>query len=755
MIIVCPNDIKDKYLSLNKLHNYRFYTLNEIKEKIFFKYDDLALYEVTKEYQVKPTIALKMLENLYYIDKYYNNQKLDKLFDLKKHLLSKNLILEDNNFLNMLSDEIIIDGYIKNKELEQLIEVLSKYTKVTYKEFKPKYDLKNIYKFDDIDLEIRFVAENILTLINSGIDINKIHVINSNSEYIGVISRIFSLFKLPYSLNHQKQVTMFKTTKEFLKFIKTSDFKVCELNDFLNELKKFNESDILNTIINVLNKYYKLNDSVKDLYEIIYFELKNTYLRQEKYKNVVNILEGIREFDDDEYVFSISNNETTTYKDNEYLKDNEKKMIGLNSSYELNNINDIKTINVLSNIKNLTLSYKLHSGDNEYVINHIFENLEVKTYEFKNNSLNYNKYLFTNYKMYDNSYKKINYEDLKTYLDNKLNLSYSSMDLFYRCKFRFFLNNILRIEPKEETMATKIGSMFHKILERTLKNDYENYLEIIDEECNNYLNSNIKERFYAENLKKEAIKIIERLKLNSSKSSFKAFAFEKYFELKTDSKMDIKLIGYADKILVFNDGINNYIIVVDYKTGSYSIDLSKIKDGFNMQLLIYLYLVTKTDFIENPKIAGAYIDHILDELKNSEYGKKYEEIVDTRLDGITIKNHEILSHIDEFYDINSYLKGIKVKKDGEFYSYSKVYSERDFDKLLKIVEENINNVIASIEACDFEIDPKRYVGSKPSEIIGCEFCPFKEVCYMSAKDIKMLNKTTVEEILGDENAVDE
>ena len=29
-----------------------------------------------------------------------------------------------------------------------------------------------------------------------------------------------------------------------------------------------------------------------------------------------------------------------------------------------------------------------------------------------------------------------------------------------------------------------------------------------------------------------------------------------------------------------------------------------------MQLLIYLYLITKTNYVPNPKIAGAYIDHI-------------------------------------------------------------------------------------------------------------------------------------------------
>ena len=173
-----------------------------------------------------------------------------------------------------------------------------------------------------------------------------------------------------------------------------------------------------------------------------------------------------------------------------------------------------------------------------------------------------------------------------------------------------------------------------------------------------------------------------------------------------------------------------------------------------MQLLIYLYLINKSGVVKNPKIAGAYIDHFLDELKPAIYGKTYEEIEDTRIDGISIKDHEILKHIDKYYDVKSYIKGIRIKNDGDFYSNSKVYLESDFDWFLKIVEENIKEVVKSIENCDFEINPKRYYGTKPNEVVGCEYCKFKEVCYMSAKDIKMLKKSTIEEVLGDKHELD-
>ena len=751
MIIICPEEVKKDYLNESKIHNYKFYTLGEIKDKVFFKYADLALYEVSSKYKVKPKIAFKILNSLYYLDQNKDYSKLKYLSEIKEYLIEKSLIIQDDNFLKILHDEIIIDGYPLNKELTKIIDILSKYTKVTYKELKTKYELNEIYCFESIDSEIEFVCENILELINKGIDINKIVLINYNDEYLGSINKIFTLFKIPYKIKSKKSITMFPLTKKVLKFIKNSDLKISELNEYLTSLK--GSEDILKSIISVLNKYYKINKSVKELYEIIYYDLKNMYLDPEKFFNVVNIYNGFRVFPDDFYVFAISLNEETKYKDNDYLTDLEKASLNIDTSSELNEIQSNYDFNILSNIKNLYLSYKIKNNDNEYVINSKLESLEIKNYDFKHNAFNYNQYLFGHYQEYDNSYQKIEFDDLKKYLDDKINLSYSSMDQFFRCKFRFFLNNILKLEPSEETMATRVGSMFHKILERSLKNNYENYLEIIDEETINYLNHDLKEKFYANKLKKEAVKIIERLKSREEKTDFKNFAFEKYLEINKESKINVKIVGFIDKILVFDDGINNYIIVFDYKTGSFSIDLAKVKDGLNMQLLVYLYLIMKTDFIKKPKIAGAYIEHILDELKSFEFGKTYAEIEDNRLEGYTTNNREILSHIDKYYDINSYIKGIRVKTDGDFYANASVYSERNFAKLLTIVENNINEMIASIENCDFEINPKRYL-TKPDEIVGCEYCPFKEVCYVNAKNIKIIEKTTVEEMLGEENEVD-
>ena len=69
------------------------------------------------------------------------------------------------------------------------------------------------------------------------------------------------------------------------------------------------------------------------------------------------------------------------------------------------------------------------------------------------------------------------------------------------------------------------------------------------------------------------------------------------------------------------------------------------------------------------------------------------------------------------------------------------------DKIDKIVDERINEVVGAIEEGDFSINPKRVKG----ELIGCEFCKYKEICYRKEEDIVDLEYKTRKDILGDDD----
>ena len=59
------------------------------------------------------------------------------------------------------------------------------------------------------------------------------------------------------------------------------------------------------------------------------------------------------------------------------------------------------------------------------------------------------------------------------YLNNELTLSYSSIDNYYKCAFKYYLNNILKIDEFEETFYTIIGSLFHYVLSKMNNDNFD------------------------------------------------------------------------------------------------------------------------------------------------------------------------------------------------------------------------------------------------------------------------------------------
>lgn len=88
-----------------------------------------------------------------------------------------------------------------------------------------------------------------------------------------------------------------------------------------------------------------------------------------------------------------------------------------------------------------------------------------------------------NYNTYDNRYIKVEFDDLYKYLNGKSNLSYSAMNNYYLCAFRFYIANILKLDPFVDTFAAFLGSLFHDCLSKMynegfdLRTEYDKYLE--------------------------------------------------------------------------------------------------------------------------------------------------------------------------------------------------------------------------------------------------------------------------------------
>ena len=212
--------------------------------------------------------------------------------------------------------------------------------------------------------------------------------------------------------------------------------------------------------------------------------------------------------------------------------------------------------------------------------------------------------------------------------------------------------------------------------------------------------------------------------------------------------MKITFSGIIDKIKYKEEDGKTIIAIIDYKTGVPSLDLSTIPYGIGMQLPVYLYLAKNSDKLTNIKVAGFYLQHILNNEITVEKGENYEDLKkkELLLQGYSNDDISILSRFDTSYENSVMIKGMKVKKDGDFYAYAKTLSSKDMSILTDIAETKIKEAAELITNARFAIAPKK-IGDVN---YGCKYCSYRDICYHSPDDIVELEPVSKEDMFGGE-----
>lgn len=773
----------------NELLNIKIYTLKEFNDLFYFTYDVDDLEYVMNKYQVKYEIAKIYLDDILDIeDKVYHRTKLNFLASLKKELQDNNLLRTNKLFVNMLKNkEIVIYNLPLTKELNKLIELLKVNSEVIiFKEEEHSYK-HEIVEFNTDTLEVEWVSNQICNLIKKGTQVSNIFIGNLDDEYRKLIKRIFPMFKIPYTLNDEESIYGTFLCSKFLEIYDD------DLDKTLEELKEFLDSeeteDVYNTIVSVVNKYVMVDNSdIKK--EMIIYDLKHTKINKDRVIDAVREVE-IKDylFSDEDYVFCLSFNQGVIpkiYKDEKYLTDKDKEELGVSLTIDKNKLEKEVVVNKLGNIKNLFISYKLNSDGEDFYISSLNEELNYEVIkepklDLINSELNnklkltslldeYYKYGSTSslldtlnssydipYNTYSNEFKGIDNDDFKKFINNKITLSYSSLDKYYRCPFSYYIGNILKLDIYEENFAQLVGTLFHSILEKFLNSNLD-YDELWEQEVKNLnYEFNSKEKFFLIKLKEELKFIIEVIKDQENFTNLHDELHEERIVTNIEGNIEIRFTGIIDKIKYKKEDNKTIVAIIDYKTGNPNLDLTTIPYGIGMQLPVYLYLAKHSERLENVKVAGFYLQKILNNEVILEKNKSYEQLKkhNLLLQGFSNDNTAILSEFDNSFVDSNMIRSMKTLKDGSFSTYTKVLSDEQMDKLIKITEDKIKEGANNITSGDFVIAPKKI----DKENYGCKFCKYKDICFHKAKDIVELKPFKIEDIEkilgGEDNELDE
>ena len=725
-IIICKKGFKEQFLKLNILKPVKLMTPTEFIKKLYFTYDESAILYIMKKYNIKYDIAKMYLENIYYVeDTLYDIEKLDFLVNLKKELISNSLLIYNKLFQEYVKNVDIILYDIRPNNY--LLKALSN---LKYKEVKRNYNnySHEIIKFHKINEEVEYVAYNIASLIDSGISPLKIYLTNVDKSYYNTINRIFPLFNLKVNLNNQVNLVSFPLVREFLKLI--SSFTIKESLDKLNQ-----KDPIYNELVKVINKYLIYDDI-----NLIIHKIKTSTIPETSYDGAINIIDYLDHISDDtEYIFFLCFNDgqvPISYKDTEYITDSIKKYLNLEDTRVLNKYLRIDIIKNLSDIKNLTITYKEKDDKKTYyksTLSDYFKEVPANinkeiSYSKKLNQIKlascYDEYIKYGYKSKDFTYLLNNYSinyfsynnkytHIKRDLD-KLKLSYSKMQNYNKCAFKYYLTDILKLDIYEENFSTVIGSMVHFVLEQCLSNnetDIDKYVTIFigDKTFTK------KENFFLEKYKECIRELLNEIKLEKEYTIFKDAMYEKKIEI--DYGNNISFIGIIDKVLYYQDDDTTYVALIDYKTGADQITLKYLKYGLNIQLPIYLYLSSKLN-LKNIVYSGFYLQKF--NITEKDY----------RLIGYSNSDKAVLERFDREYYNSKIIKGMKTKNDGSFYKSAKVLSNDEIKEITDITESQIKNVIENIQNNNFDINPKISEGKN----ISCTYCKFKDICFVTKLD---------------------
>ena len=750
LLIICPFSYKKailRYLTENKLmYNIKFMSMEEYIEKKKFQYDAKTInYLVQKGLKVDN--ALMYLNNLLYLeDKEYNDEKLKYLSDLKKELDELHLLKYDDLFPKMLEKyQIVINGY---GMLDSWHKSLFSNAKII--NYPIIHDNFTIYHQKKIEDEVEMVMQNICQLLEKGIDINKISIMNIDKEYIPILKRLASIYQIPVDIPNDDSLMGTIIGKEFYQLVMSDKTK----EEIVAMLEKYQNNKLYKTIINLLNQYAELD--LKQCHEQIKYDLLNQKVSCSQYTNVIKIKNVFDYVDKDEYIFLVGFNNGLIPElklDIDYIDDNLKKKMGLDLTEEINRLSKVNTLNYLKSINNLVISYKDVSSFNKYYPSILLDEMNyeekeyIKKYDFSNEA-NKNSYTYylddylkygiknddmdllyynygeNEYLSYHNEFNNLDQNELINYLNNELTLSYSSVDNYYKCGFKYYLSNILKIDMYNETFMSHIGTLFHEVLRHMNDNDfnldyyYERYLK--DKEWTN------KEKFFFNKLKSDLEYVIEVIKKHQFITGFNQMLYEEKIDLCLKKSPYVHFKGFVDKIMYKEKNGENLVSIIDYKTGDVDIKINNLIFGLSMQLPIYLYLVKNSDLLKNVKFTGFYLQHILNnDIKKGKKSLEEQKYDNLKLVGYSTNDIERLAVFDSSFQNSEMIKGMKVKQDGTFYSNAKVMSDEEIDQIIMLTENNIINAMNNILEGRFDINPKVIDG----ELVSCNFCSFKDICY--------------------------
>ena len=365
-------------------------------------------------------------------------------------------------------------------------------------------------------------------------------------------------------------------------------------------------------------------------------------------------------------------------------------------------------------------------------------------------------------------------EAVKSLYGRSIAMSASRIDRVKSCHFGYFMEYGLRAKERKKAgfEAPEVGTFLHYLLENVNREVKEQggYGQVDDEalrhmvkryveryaatQIQEYQNKSARFRYLFSRLRETAYTIILNIAREMRQSDFQPVEFELSFGGRDghlpaitvrEGGASLSVSGKVDRVDGWLHDGKLYLRVVDYKTGKKSFDLTDIRYGLGIQMLLYLFTLEREGqaYFGYPIVpCGALYQParsvILRQDRNIS-DEKLKAALESELHrtGLVLGEPEVLRAMEHSaLETPCYLP-ISVKKDGTL--SGDIATAAQLGHLGRYVDRLLHQIAGEIAHGNIDADPY----ARGPQDSACTYCAFASACYFdeSRDKRRQLHKT--------------
>ncbi len=764
--VLTPFTFQTKYLTLKKgnwLLTFQTITKEQFLTDVQFNLDlDEAVIQVVEAFQLSYSQALTLVKTLLTIptNQLTKEPSLALLHRIyvwleQKDLLKKNPLAR----VKYEGKTILVDGY--DPEDGQLNSLFHQYKmQVMHPQTLAIPTRMPVYEFASVEDEVTSFYNRVAALIKQGVSLANIYVLEPDDVYTYELHRQSMYFQIPIQLRKKETLYALPIFQIYLRHVEAGKSHEAALES----LSAYPQADfqlLKQTLSSVPFKRIPASMLVSFLIE----RFQQTQVKEPRFLRAIQVVRQLAPSKQD-HVFVLGflqGQYPQTVRDKGFLSDEIKTALGLLTTTHVQQWHVHLLGQTFAQTENLVISMPRLLQGKETIpspLIHIW-NMDVQYGNYLANGIDYSQglgqlrkvkyeYLAKQFKAihpYLHAYQQRFHEPIQMFdyafspLDadfelKPLKLSYSALKDYFQCSFKYYVGRILKVKPMDQDeFYMHLGTFAHEVFE-TIGDNVDQFDQVFEAAFQNQVNLSDKEKVLFSHLKQQIYRVCVFNQLHRQSMQSPSSVAELKVEYVHDEQTS--LVGYIDKIvMVRNESGQEYLAVVDYKSGGESFEEKLLPYGWSLQLPIYALMLENHPEFKGKEILGLFIQHIIEssllaktiEIGSETFPKSYQ------LDGIVLADKSKIAMLDRSIQIgkSSFLEGVSMAKSGEFKKTNHVKTASEMKAFAQQAKTKITEAAHGIRHGAFHINPKSIDGKS-----SCEHCPFLDTCFRASKDVAMI-----------------